>query len=959
MEGRHPVVRGYANLLQALNQQLDSLLSGEAEQWETVKDQIDHLRDLLERDGLREDVSGGMGQIAAIQDKFEEILEEMEIGSDVPLIVDELQLALRQLQRDIAEVPQEKLEAAAWKTRGEPSDLDTLSQRILRKFQTLAKDVRRWQEADQALGEYLSKALENCSPVEETPSTPPDLNPLLNAYSASLSSAHGSIQQNGSLSPQEVEQLTQTLENLKEQRNAVRDALRQAEKIKPLVRERLLGILDNLESSLHNLGNNLYLRCWAAKGIEEGVKAILEESSQAPKGGSPLLTQLAQVCDSLNAFASLTMQTIDSDTVSSLERLLEEYAELTDLPLPPVEVELDREARDIQHILVVEDDHGWQKFIRDAIEEVRPDLSDRIYVVKTYKEALLFLAANLQNAGKIAALGEKTRSLREQLGISWPLSRTPGWKQRLRELYPNLPLTQKTIPGKSCLCLLDLHIPRDAEADRTELLGLDLLELMRYRRLNLRVIILTGTRDFPGVARRAIERGCPYYDYLYKDNPDCKEELKQCLRDATMIPKEGHLIEVFSFTGDLVRIDDVEVQLDRAPFKVFDRLARSRTTPPYENFGVYALWSGIIEDLSSPPDDDEYIFNGAEEDKKREGKLNDHIDHIRKAIHEAFREAGKYIDTTTLIEYFEVIGKKAYKLRAKKIVVYKSVEDVQFAHQPPCILVVEDQPEWHEPIREALRPWHPYPIVFALSYEEALEKAQSLRPNIAVLDMEIPSQDGRCHWEVGVELLRRLRDELPDLQVVVFTAHEARDALREQVNALEVDIHDYISKKSEAGLYELAVDVFRRQRMLEQGSKIIPYRDLPPIYNLELNLTEKSFVIDYQYHVRLTPDQTSFLQILAEVPPLQSIAREKFIERIWPDYADMPSDKENALNSLKARLCKRITEYTGGNIPGDKIIRMSKGVYRLHGVAQISVVEDDTLVISMECDDVRSHNSSQ
>lgn len=307
------------------------------------------------------------------------------------------------------------------------------------------------------------------------------------------------------------------------------------------------------------------------------------------------------------------------------------------------------------------------------------------------------------------------------------------------------------------------------------------------------------------------------------------------------------------------------------------------------------------------------------------------------ALEEAFRDEQKYIDPTAVIESCDCgrygVG---YCLRGDVKRPYKTVEEAKFTLEEPRILIVEDQLDvWQQPIEDALRAWQTYPVEFAATYEEALEKARTLQPNIAVLDMQIPRlADGRCHWDVGIDLLKQLREELQKLHVVVFTSYESIDALREQVQALGVNIHDYISK--ETPLEWLAQSVYRLQRTLEQGSAIIPHKDLPRIHSLEIDCRSEPpyLIIDQAYRVKLSAMLCRLLRVMAGYQPWCSIAREEIIRGVWPD-AQHPGEKENALTSLVDDTRERITNETRRAILGENIILMSKGRYQLHGVARI------------------------
>jgi two-component system response regulator NreC len=59
---------------------------------------------------------------------------------------------------------------------------------------------------------------------------------------------------------------------------------------------------------------------------------------------------------------------------------------------------------------------------------------------------------------------------------------------------------------------------------------------------------------------------------------------------------------------------------------------------------------------------------------------------------------------------------------------------------------------------------------------QALELARTLRPDVVVLDISMPGPD-------GIEVTRQLKDEMPDVRVLVLTVHEDDGLLRAAIRA--------------------------------------------------------------------------------------------------------------------------------------------------------------------------------
>ena len=104
------------------------------------------------------------------------------------------------------------------------------------------------------------------------------------------------------------------------------------------------------------------------------------------------------------------------------------------------------------------------------------------------------------------------------------------------------------------------------------------------------------------------------------------------------------------------------------------------------------------------------------------------------------------------------------------------------ADTKPLILIVEDE----APIRRFLRaslPLHDYRWVEAVTGTEALHLAAAQRPDVVILDLGLPDQD-------GLEVVKQLRgwSEVP---IVVLTA---RDRESDKVAALDAGADDYLTK---------------------------------------------------------------------------------------------------------------------------------------------------------------------
>ena len=93
------------------------------------------------------------------------------------------------------------------------------------------------------------------------------------------------------------------------------------------------------------------------------------------------------------------------------------------------------------------------------------------------------------------------------------------------------------------------------------------------------------------------------------------------------------------------------------------------------------------------------------------------------------------------------------------------------------ILVADDHELVRRGIRDSLRARRGWTVVGeAINGREAVEKANRLKPDVAILDISMPDLD-------GLQATRRIRDAVPTTEVVVLTMHESDQMVRRVLDA--------------------------------------------------------------------------------------------------------------------------------------------------------------------------------
>ena len=133
----------------------------------------------------------------------------------------------------------------------------------------------------------------------------------------------------------------------------------------------------------------------------------------------------------------------------------------------------------------------------------------------------------------------------------------------------------------------------------------------------------------------------------------------------------------------------------------------------------------------------------------------------------------------------------------------------------PLVLVADDEPRITKLVSIALGE-EGFRVVTAGSGEEALAKAEEVRPDIVLLDIVMPDLD-------GIEVMRQLRERRP-VAVILLTA---KGSTADKAKGLDLGADDYIAKPFHPD--ELAARVravLRRSSGAQPGSGVLRFDDV-------------------------------------------------------------------------------------------------------------------------------------
>ncbi|MFN2270796.1 MAG: response regulator, partial [Anaerolineae bacterium] len=127
------------------------------------------------------------------------------------------------------------------------------------------------------------------------------------------------------------------------------------------------------------------------------------------------------------------------------------------------------------------------------------------------------------------------------------------------------------------------------------------------------------------------------------------------------------------------------------------------------------------------------------------------------------------------------------------------------------VLIIDDSPDTQKMLAEqVIEPLGYQPIV-AWDGEEGLELSLEQRPHLIILDMRLPKMD-------GLDVLKKLQEQQPDVPVVFTTAFEATELV---VEAFRLGARDYVIKPIDPQkMQETVQHVLSANRLREERDQL-------------------------------------------------------------------------------------------------------------------------------------------
>jgi two-component system, OmpR family, KDP operon response regulator KdpE len=199
------------------------------------------------------------------------------------------------------------------------------------------------------------------------------------------------------------------------------------------------------------------------------------------------------------------------------------------------------------------------------------------------------------------------------------------------------------------------------------------------------------------------------------------------------------------------------------------------------------------------------------------------------------------------------------------------------------ILVVDDEPQIRRVMRATLSA-EGYTIVEARNGLEALEKVRSERPDLVILDLNMPNMD-------GLEACREIRSS-SKVPIIMLTV---RSAEKDKVRALDAGADDYVVKPF--GIQELLARIRAalRRSPAEGAEAIVASKEL--LFDFE-----KRIITVRDKPVHLTPKEFELLRELV-LHRGKPVSHRRLLQAVWgPDYGEETESLRVVVNQLRKKI---------------------------------------------------------
>jgi two-component system KDP operon response regulator KdpE len=199
------------------------------------------------------------------------------------------------------------------------------------------------------------------------------------------------------------------------------------------------------------------------------------------------------------------------------------------------------------------------------------------------------------------------------------------------------------------------------------------------------------------------------------------------------------------------------------------------------------------------------------------------------------------------------------------------------------ILIVDDEPQIRRVMRTTLSS-NGYSVIEARSGEEALGIIRKERPELVLLDVNMPGMG-------GLEVCREIRDQ-SEVAIIMLTV---RNTEHDKVLALDAGADDYVVKPF--SIEELLARIRAALRRTSSAEPVPTYVSS----DLEIDFERRKVLVQGR-PVRLTPKEFELLRhlVASQGKPLE---HRRLLQAVWgPDYGDETEYLRVFINQLRKKI---------------------------------------------------------
>jgi two-component system OmpR family response regulator len=205
---------------------------------------------------------------------------------------------------------------------------------------------------------------------------------------------------------------------------------------------------------------------------------------------------------------------------------------------------------------------------------------------------------------------------------------------------------------------------------------------------------------------------------------------------------------------------------------------------------------------------------------------------------------------------------------------------------PVRVLVVDDEDNLTELLSMALR-YEGWDVRSAATGLHAVRAAREFQPDAIALDMMLPDFD-------GLEVLRRMRADNPNVPVLFLTA---RDAVEDRIAGLTAGGDDYVTKP-----FSLEEVVARLRALMRRTAVAVNGSDSTLVVG-DLSLDEDSHeVVRAGTQIHLTATEFELLRYLMRNPK-RVLSKAQILDRVWNyDFGGQANVVELYISYLRKKI---------------------------------------------------------